>query len=471
MTQSPNTITAQSGFDPRGVPVSYAKSDAIDGLERAVEASLSFRGDAIGEIDAVLAEHPDFIMGWIFKAAWFTQAMETRIYGDMVAAFKEAEKRIGRANDREIGHFEAVRAWINGDFYGAVQKWEAVLTAYPMDLLALELVHYTDVLLGDVVGQRDCVARVFNLWDESIPGYEFVLALYSFGLEENRDFSLAEELGRQALSIRPDNPYAVHAVSHIMEMRGRQAGGIRFMESHAKRWSTSNFANHLWWHTALYHLDLEQHDKAFEIFDQHLDSRSKDGGKYEELDAAALLWRLNLVGEPSGDRWTHLADKWEPAARDTLYAFNDVHAMMTFVSDDRQDAQKALLAANERYLESSSDANAAMSREIGLPFCLAMQDFKSENYESCVDRLLPVRYMTHRLGGSFAQRDVIGWTLLEAALRDKRFDLALGLANERTALKPTSVQNWRAVARAFKGLGDHSKADRANARAQSLLAA
>jgi tetratricopeptide (TPR) repeat protein len=273
------------------------------------------------------------------------------------------------------------------------------------------------------------------------------------------------------LSIRPDNPYSIHTVAHVMEMRGRQAGGIRFMNDRADLWGTSNFANHLWWHTALYYLDLEQYGQAFSIFDNHLDSRRKGGNKYEELDAAALLWRLNLVGQVSGDRWTHLADKWEPSAQDTLYAFNDVHAMMTFVSDDRQDAQKSLLSANERYVESASDANVAMSREIGLPFCLAMQDFKSENYGSCVDRLLPVRYMTHRLGGSFAQRDIIGWTLLEAALRSKRFDLALGLANERTALKPTSVQNWRAVARAFKGLGDISNADRASAKAQSLVAA
>jgi regulator of sirC expression with transglutaminase-like and TPR domain len=65
---------------------------------------------------------------------------------------------------------------------------------------------------------------------------------------------------------------------------------------------------------------------------------------------------------------------------------------------------------------------------------------------------------------------VIGWTLLEAALRAKRFDLALGLANERAALKPTSVQNWRAVAKAFRGLGNKTKADQADARAQSLLA-
>ncbi len=458
-------------YDARGVPVSYPSMDAIDGLERAVILSLSFRGDPVAEIEKTLEEHPEFIMGWIFKAAWMTQYMETRIYGAMVASLGEAEKRIAQANNREVGHFEAITAWIQGDFYGAVQKWEALLVKYPMDLLALELAHYTKVLLGDVVGQRDVVARVSNLWDESVPGYEFVLGFYAFGLEENRDFSFAEEQARKSLSIRSDNPYAIHTVAHVMEMRGRQAGGIRFMNDRADLWGTSNFANHLWWHTALYYLDLEQYDQAFAIFDNHLDSRRKGGNKYEELDAAALLWRLNLAGQESGDRWTHLADKWEPSAQDTLYAFNDVHAMMTFVSDDRQDAQKALLSANERYVESATDANVAMSREIGLPFCLAMQDFKSENYGGCVDRLLPIRYMTHRLGGSFAQRDIIGWTLLEAALRSKRFDLALGLANERTALKPTSVQNWRAVARAFKGLGDISKADRASAQAQSLVLA
>lgn len=470
MAESKTTNNAPIARDPRGVPVSRANAGSIEGLERAMEIALAFRGDAIAEIDAVLAKDPDFVMGWLFKAGWLTQSMETRIYRDMVMAHGQAEKLLAHANDREKGHYEAIKAWIHGDFFGAVQIWEAVLTANPMDLFALTLVHYTDVLLGDVVGQRDVVARVFNLWDESVPGYEFVLGFYSFGLEENRDFAEAEEMGRRALAIRPDNPYSVHAVSHVMEMQGRQAGGIRFMGENVDRWGTSNFANHLWWHTSLFHLDLEQNSKVMEIFDAHLNSAGKEGDRYEELDAAALLWRMNLVGEDVGDRWCHLADKWEPAAQDTLYAFNDVHAMMTFVADDRKEAQKALLTANERYLENASDANVAMSREIGLPFCLGIQDFRAERYGDCVDRLLPVRYRTNRLGGSFAQRDIIGWTLLEAALRDKRFDLALGLANERTALKPTSVQNWRAVARAFKGLGNVGKADQANARAQSLIA-
>lgn len=471
MTVSSTTTASLSRNDCRGVPVSIGQQTAIDGLERALECALAFRGDAIGEIDATLQAHPDFIMGHLFKAGWMTQAMETRIYDEMVAAARAAEQLAWKANERELGHLAAVQCWLDGDFYGAVQKWEEILTRYPHDLFALSLVHLTDVLLGDVVGQRDVVARVFNLWDETIPGYEFVLGFYSFGLEENRDFYQAEEMGRQALALRPDNPYAVHAVSHVMEMQGRQGGGIRFMGDHVGRWGTSNFANHLWWHTALFHLDTGDVDSVLDIYDKHLTSQDPTGDKYEELDASALLWRLKLLDVNVGDRWKRLADKWEPAAQDTLYAFNDVHAMMTFVSDERSDAQTALLTANERYVESASDANVAMSREIGMPFCLAMRDFHKGDYASCVDRLLPVRYMTHRLGGSFAQRDVIGWTLLEASLRAKRFDLALGLANERTALKATSPQNWSYVARAFRGLGDTGNANRAEAKVETLKAA
>ena len=460
-----------AGKDCRGVPVSYDNASAIAGLERAHEDTLAFQGDAIAKISNVLEEHPAFVMGHCFKAAWLTQAMETRIYDDMVKSVEAAEALEARANDRERGHIKAIRSWVEGDFFGAVQAWEAVLTQYPFDLLALQMVHLTDVLLGDVVGQRDCVARVFFLWDESVPGYEYVLGFYSFGLEENRDFFRAEEMGRQAIALRPDNPYAVHAVSHVMEMTGRQSGGIAFMRDQSHRWAVSNFANHLWWHQSLFHLDLGEIDEVFEIYDNHLRSDEIGGEKYEELDSAALLWRLNLLDIDVGDRWTTLADKWVPSAGDTLYAFNDVHAMMSFVADNRHDAADELVNANSRYVEHASDANVAMSREMGMPFCLALRDFAQGRYGDCVDRLLPVRYRTHRLGGSFAQRDIIGWTLLESALRARRFDLALALANERCALKPSSPQNWKYVARAYRGIGDRSRCERAQARAESLFAA
>ena len=161
--------------DCRGVPLSTDRAELSAALDIALDEALAFEGDPIARISAVLAEHPDFVMGHCFKAGLLTQAMETRIYDEMVAAVEAAEALHAQANDRERGHTAAVRAWIDGDFHAAVQCWEDVLVHYPFDLLALSLVHLTDVLLGDIVGQRDSVARVFPLWDESVPGYAFVL--------------------------------------------------------------------------------------------------------------------------------------------------------------------------------------------------------------------------------------------------------------------------------------------------------
>ena len=56
-------------------------------------------------------------------------------------------------------------------------------------------------------------------------------------------------------------------------------------------------------------------------------------------------------------------------------------------------------------------------------------------------------------------------------LRARRFELALALANERCGLKPSSPQNWKLAARALRGLGQHERAERAEARSDSLMAA
>jgi tetratricopeptide (TPR) repeat protein len=455
--------------DGRDVPVSMVGRRAIDGMEAAHLAVLEFRDDPIAIIDGVLAENPDFIMGHVFKAGMLTQAMETRIYGTMVAALEAAEALSSQANDRERGHIAAVRAWVDGEFYQAVQHWEAVLVEHPRDLLALNLAHQSSLLLGDTTGMRDVVTRVLHAWDESVPGYGFVLGMLSFGYEECRDFSAAEEAGRWALAMNSKDAWAIHSVAHVMEMQGRQAGGIRWMIDRREDWAPGNFANHLWWHQSLFHLDLGQYDQVLEIYDYALRSEDPANEKYEELDAAALLWRLNLLGVDVGDRWSALADKWEPSATDTLYAFNDVHAMIAFVADGREAAAAKVLGATERYADNANDANVAMTRIIGLPFCRALKAFAEEKYGEAVDLLMPVRYLIHRLGGSRAQRDILAWTLIEAALRAGRYKLALALSSERLAIKPSSPQNWAFEARALEGLGEIERAVRSRAKAESLF--
>ena len=82
--------------DSRGVSISYDNLEAIEALDRCHEMSLTFVGDPVVEMSKVLDSHPDFVMGHCFKAGMLTQAMETRIYNDMVACVERAEALAGR---------------------------------------------------------------------------------------------------------------------------------------------------------------------------------------------------------------------------------------------------------------------------------------------------------------------------------------------------------------------------------------
>ena len=86
-----------------------------------------------------------------------------------------------------------------------------------------------------------------------------------------------------------------------------------------------------------------------------------------------------------------------------------------------------------------------MTATIGIPVCQAMVDFGRGEYGAVVDGLLPIRGRIAEFGGSHAQRDAVQRTLLVAALRSGRHDLARALASERVSLKPDSPWNRKQV--------------------------
>ena len=253
-----------------------------------------------------------------------------------------------------------------------------------------------------------------------------------------------------------------------MEMQGRLAEGVSWMMERTDDWAPDNmFAFHNWWHTALYHLDLGQVDRVLAIYDDAVRPEPSEV-VLEMIDASALLWRLHLTGADVGARWRELADTWAPLVEDGYYAFNDLHAMMAFVGDGREAAAQALLATLRRV--AGDGTNAMMTRDVGLPLCRAFHAFGRGDYATAVDLILPVRTIANRFGGSNAQRDVIAWTAVEAALRGGQARLARALMAERTTLRPTGPINWRNTARALDLFGDAGAATDAQAKAVALAA-
>jgi tetratricopeptide (TPR) repeat protein len=371
------------------------------------------------------------------------------------------------ANDRERGHVAAARAWIEGDLERAVETYSALLHEYPRDSLAIQLAHLGNFFLGNSFALRDRVAQVLPHWNKGVPGYGYVLGMHAFGLEETQLYARAEATGGRALELNPRDPWAIHAVAHVMEMQGRIADGIVWLATREEDWAPDNgFAYHNWWHLALYHLEIGDTTRVLEIYDRHIRPRRSDV-QLEMIDASAMLWRLHLRGVDVGGRWRNLADAWEPLVEDGHYAFNDAHAMMALVADGRDAAARRQLATLERAAQGAG-TNARMSREVGLPLARAFSAFGAGDYTAAVELLTRVRPVAQRFGGSHAQRDIVSLTLVEAALRGGQARLARALAAERTDVKPSSPFNWRLTGRALMALGDRHGAIKARFTADAM---
>ncbi|WP_420347970.1 tetratricopeptide repeat protein [Pelagibius sp.] len=444
-----------SHVDARGEPVSGASEDAITLYEKALAELQCYQGDPVETVEAAVAESPEFVMAHCLRAYAFALATEV---GAMVEAQDSYKAARGLATTaRERRHLAAIDQFLKGSWEGAIAVLEDTLVNYPRDALALQVIHLSDFYVGDARHLRDHVARVLPEWSPDDPGYHALLGMYAFGLEECGDYQRAEEMGRRAIDLNPRDAWAQHAVAHVMEMQGRQEDGIAWMRGRERDWTADNFfAIHNWWHLALYHLDLDQFDSVLAIYDNHI-RKDRSRVMLDLLDASALLWRLHLRDLDVGERWTELADCWEPLSEDGFYAFNDAHAMMAFVADGRAEAADRLLLAQQRAM-SGSRSNAMMTHQVGYPLCNALRAFGRGDYATAVDLLRQVRGRLNRFGGSHAQRDVFDLTLVEAARRDGQLALVRGLANERVELKPSSPLNQRYREEASRRLAEISGA-------------
>lgn len=451
-------------LDSRGVPVSTHNPASLHQYEQAMELTASYFVDPMATIQAAIDADPAFAMGHCLQAALVVTSTDRSLTPMLAMSIEAVEAQGKRANDRERAHVAAARKWLQGDFAGSIQAYGDIVLNYPRDLLALQVAHVGDFLLGASTMLRDRIAQVLPDWDASVPGYGYVLGMYAFGLEETALYSRAEDTGSRALELNRRDPWAVHAVTHVMEMTGRLREGIEWLTEREPDWAPGNgFAFHNWWHLALFHLDTGEISKVLDLYDQRIRAAASSV-PMEMLDASALLWRLELRGVDVSARWEALANTWEALAEHAYYAFNDVHAVMAFVGAKRFDLARCTLAALERKAI-GSDTNAMMSRDVGLPLAQALVCFGSGHYADAVNLLLPIRGIANRFGGSHAQRDVIHLTLIEVALRSGNAKLARALASERTQLKPTSPFNWQLTARALDLAGDPAGAMRANEKA------
>ena len=430
--------------DDLGLAHSGANADSLALYRRALHQFQCYIEDPVASVDAAIEQRPNFVMALVLKA--YLHLLGTEPAAIAVARdCLDAAQRLP-ANARERGHLEAVGQMVEGHWHRPGRLLEDVAIDYPHDILALQTGHLADFYVGNSRMLRDRIARALPAWSPNMPGYHAVLGMHAFGLEETADYGRAEAQGRAAVELEPRDGWAQHAVAHVMEMQCRTRDGIAWMGANPEAWSTDSFFKvHLWWHLALYHLELGEIDEVLALFDGPIHGE-RSTMVLDMIDASALLWRLHLRGIDVGQRWATVADGWEPIATAGNYAFNDVHAVMAFVGAQRPDAITAVLKTQQMVMQGSDD-NEAFTREVGHPLALAIKAFGQARYDETVRLIRPVREIAHRFGGSHAQRDLLDLTLIEAALRAGQRSLATALCAERLTTRGHSPLTRQLLAR------------------------
>ena len=436
-------------LDHRGNPVGTANSAAREAAERALWRMMAFYDTPLADLDAASAAEPGWLLPHVMRAGFLLSLTEPALVDEAGQHLLKARALAAGAPQRELAHLEAVQMVATGRWHAACRIWDELLIQFPRDALALQWVHLWDFYRGDATALRLRPARVLPEWDEADALYAHVLGLYAFGLEENNLYPQAEDAGRRALAANPKVPWAVHAVAHVMEMQGRYEQGAAWLRQYQEHWADDNgFAGHLWWHKGLFRLECMDLAGAQRLLDKRLSGKALQI-TLQRVDAAALLWRLQLLGCDVDAPCRALVAGWDLCdAAAGYYAFNDVHAVLALLGAGelpRAEAWVARCAERAMTADDARRSNHGMAREAGLPLMRGLLAFARGQHDAAAEALYAARGEAQRFGDSHAQRDFIDQTLLAACALGTRRDIGRVLLNERLMAKaPTPLsEHWR----------------------------
>jgi len=360
-----------------GLAFTAASQDAVDAYDDLIEHFFQYSRKTGDVLNAVFERDPDMVMAHCVKGYFLNLMANAAVRDQLDAALAAAKAGAAKANSREKLHVAALEAWCAGNIDGLIDAWETLLLDDPRDMIVLKLLQSAHFYRGDSANIRDCIARVLYAWDDGVPGYSHVLGMRAFGLEEAGDYPAAEAAGRRAIAMEPRDPWAVHAVAHVLEMQDRHADGMTWMGELEQYWdAANNFRNHLWWHRSLYHFDREDYATVLHNYDNHFRQEKTDEIR-DIANAVAMLLRLEFRGVDVGDRWTELAERSVSRIHEHLMPFHDTHFLLALACGGRPDVAARMVESMRDYVDSSKASAVPVVREVCIPLAEALIAYRS----------------------------------------------------------------------------------------------
>jgi tetratricopeptide (TPR) repeat protein len=228
---------------------------------------------------------------------------------------------------------DALAAACVGAQRAAITALARAAEVQPDCLITVKLHHALCFMAGDgaamlATAEAAC-ARAFR----SLPSAQHgtLLGFEAFAREELGQLAEAEPLAERAVASAPHDPWAFHALLHVLEETPQSARGLVLARTFRQRFPRgNNFLAHLAWHHALFALAEGEPREALGLYDR--DVRPALGADYRDgLNCVGLLVRLERAGLDVGSRWQGL-EAWAcTRARTPSLALADLHALVALL--------------------------------------------------------------------------------------------------------------------------------------------
>ncbi len=420
--------------DALGNEVSTSAAATLGGIDDFVAGFLGYETRSTNVLAAADAD-PDSVLAntyagflWMFLEARGAEA-QAQLYLDRARAAGAG------ANSRESLMLGQLERWIAGDVPAVQALGAEIVTRFPRDLAAVKLHQYFSFNRGDAASML-AIAKQVEAENAHNPHLHGMLA---FGYEQMHQLGEAERSARRALEIKHKEPWAQHALAHVMLSTGRVREGVAFLSEAQQTWVDLNsfMYTHNWWHKALFHISMGDTSAVFDAYDNHVWG-IEPAYSQDQVGAVSLLARMEIAGLDVGNRWQQLAEYLRPRASDTLQPFLTLQYLYGLARADFAEAD-ALMAAIEDKAATSIAYDRLVWRDVALPAARGVLAHARRNWADAARYLGIANPRLTEIGGSHAQRDLFGQILLDAHLKLGNWRIAEQMLEMRRIWDPDGV--------------------------------
>jgi tetratricopeptide (TPR) repeat protein len=428
-------------MDALGLDMTISSQAAVQHWNDVVVGALSHAKTTPSALGALLEADPDNTLALSSKSLFLVMlARSEMLAAARDAAAKAADSFAHRGGTAREGRYVAAALLASqGHWWKAIAELEAVLEDEPEDSLAAKVTHGLRFMLGDRRGLQKSIENVINSVGRDHPHIGYLMGCHAFALEENGDYKAAESTGRIAVARAPKDAWGLHAVSHVFEMTGRAQEGVEWLAGREGSYAhCNNFGYHVFWHMALFRLELGDAAGALALYDEKIRSERTDDFR-DMANAASLLARIELDGVNVGARWDELADIAERRIADQALVFADLHYLLALLGAGKPASVETLIAQFEAPGEGRLSDQASPARQAGALTGRGLMAFRDKRYGEAARDLVAARKHWQSIGGSHAQRDVFEQFALEALIRCGDTRQAETLLSERQRHRGTNL--------------------------------